>query len=394
MHSKLIARAIEQNLFTLYYQPKIDIRTNKVKSAEALIRIEEKGKIIYPSDFIEDAEKSGDIIEIDRWVFNRLVDDSRYISMMSEEGLNISFNVSSAHFKEPYFLENLENIFNFTTDFLSKFEIELTEYALIDDAKDAVSKMNKLKEKGFKIAIDDFGKGYSSLFSLKDFPIDTLKIDKAFIDGIKNDKKSLKILESIIYLAKKLDLNIIAEGVETTEQVTWLYENDCDEIQGYYYSKPLPIDKFVKFVKAVNKIEDKNSFIVWSQKYSINNYALDTHHMIIASLLNRLYEELKDKEMVKKTEVEGYLLLLYRYIDIHFQAEEQYMRDIGYEDMESHIKTHQEFKELLDKFSQNLSASTKKNSYDLFVILKEWFLSHEITKDKELALQHDKHQIL
>ena len=390
MYSKLIKRAIENDLFTLYYQPKIDIRTNKVKSAEALIRIEDEGKVIYPSEFIEDAEKSGDIIEIDRWVFKRLIDDSRYISMMSEEGLNISFNVSSTHFKEPYFLEDLENIFNFTTDFLSKFEIELTEYALIDDIEDAVLKMNKLKDKGFKLAIDDFGKGYSSLFTLKDFPVDTIKIDKAFIDGIQKDKKSLNIIESIIFLAKKLELNIVAEGVETVEQVTWLYENGCDEIQGYYYSKPLPIDRFVKFVKAVNKIKEKNSFIVWSQKYSINNYALDTHHMIIASLLNKIYEELKDKKMTKKTDVEEYLLLLYRYMDIHFKAEEQYMRDVGYEDIESHIKTHQEFRELLDKFSKNLSASTKKNSYDLFIILKEWFLSHELKKDKELALQYNK----
>ena len=384
MHNEIIKRAIEENLFKLYYQPKINLHTNKIESAEALIRIEDKGKIIMPDDFIADAEKSGDIIEIDRWVFNQLIEDSRYISLMYSEGLNISFNMSFTHFTQPYFLENLENIFNFTTDFLSKFEIELTEYALVDDVKDAISKMKLLKEKGFNIAIDDFGTGYSSLLHLKDFPIDTLKIDKVFIDGIINDKKSVKIIESIIFLAKKLDLKVVAEGVEEVEQVTWLYENRCDEIQGYYYSEALPINKFIKFVKAVNQIENKNAFIVWSDKYVINNYAFDTHHMIIASLLNKLHAELRDKSMIEKTEVKEYFSLLYRYIDIHFETEEKFMKNGNFPNIDFHIKSHQDFKKLLDKFGRNLSTSSKKNSYDLFIMLKEWFLNHELVMDKKM----------
>ena len=384
MHNEIIKRALDNKLFTLYYQPKINLHTNKIDSAEALIRIEDKGTIIMPDDFIADAEKSGDIIEIDRWVFNQLIEDSRYISMMYQEGLNISFNMSFKHFTQAQFLENLENIFNFTTDFLSRFEIELTEYALIDDVTDAISKMKLLKEKGFKIAIDDFGTGYSSLMHLKDFPIDTLKIDKVFIDGINKDEKSVKIIESIIFLAKKLDLKVVAEGVEEVEQVTWLYENGCDEIQGYYYSEPLPINKFIKFVKAVNQIGNKNSFIVWSDKYVINNYAFDTHHMIIASLLNKLHAELRDKTMTEKTEVKEYFSLLYRYIDIHFETEEKFMKNSHYPDVDFHIKSHQDFKELLDEFGRNLSTSSKKNSYDLFIMLKEWFLNHELVMDKKM----------
>ncbi|NOX16092.1 MAG: EAL domain-containing protein [Epsilonproteobacteria bacterium] len=389
MHSKIIQKAIENNLFTLYYQPRINLHTNKIESAEALIRIEDKNGLIMPSEFIKSAEESGDIIEIDRWVFNRLVEDSRYISMMSSEDLTISFNVSSTHFTQPLFIEDLENIFNFTIDFSSKFEIELTEYALIHNIKDAISKMDRLKKHGFKISIDDFGIGYSSLLSLKDFPIDTIKIDKAFIDDIQNNAKTVKIIESIIYLCKKLDLKVVAEGVETVEQVTWLYENECDEIQGYYYSEPLPIDKFVKFVKAVNRLDSKNSYIVWNQKYSINNYAFDTHHMIIAGILNKLYEELKNQEMLQKTEVDAYFSLLDRYVDIHFEAEEKFMRDMDYPGTDSHIKAHQEFKKLLDKFSKNLSLSSKKNSYKLFMMLKEWFLKHELIMDKKFMLYYN-----
>ena len=384
MHSEIIKRALKENLFTLYYQPKVNLHTNKIESAEALIRIEDNGTVIMPDDFIAEAEKSGDIIEIDRWVFNRIIEDARYISMMYQEGLNISFNMSFKHFTQPYFLENLENIFNFTTDFLSKFEIELTEYAFVDNVKDAISKMSILKEKGFNIAIDDFGTGFSSLLHLKEFPIDTLKIDKVFIDGIINDEKSVKIIESIIFLANKLDLKVVAEGVEEVEQVTWLYENGCDEIQGYYYSEPLPINKFIKFVKAVNQIGNKNAFIVWSEKYVINNYAFDTHHMIIASLLNKLHAELRDKSMQEKTEVKEYFSLLYKYIDIHFETEEKFMKNSKYPNRDSHIKSHQEFKELLDAFGRNLSTSSKKNSYDLFIMLKDWFLNHELIMDKKM----------
>ncbi len=383
MYNKIVQEALEKNLFLLYYQPKINLHTKKIESAEALIRIQYDNKLIMPSEFISQAEKNGDIIEIDRWVFNRLIEDSRYISMMSEEDINISFNVSSTHFRQKCFLENLENVFDFTTDFVSQFEIELTEYSLVDDIKEAISKMTSLKEKGFSLSIDDFGTGYSSLLYLKDFPIDVIKIDKAFIDGIENDEKSLKITDSIIYLAKNLGLKTVAEGVESAKQVTWLYENGCDEIQGYYYSKPLPIDGFVKFVKAVNGTDMKNSYIKWGEQYSIGNYAFDTQHMIIANILNKLYEELRNIELKEKTDVKEYFALLERYIDIHFDAEERFMMDLKYDKIESHKKEHLEFKVLLSEFSQNLSFSSQKNSYNLFGMLKEWFISHELKMDKE-----------
>ena len=384
--SKIIDKAFEKGQFRLYYQPKINLHTKRVESAEALIRIESGDEVIMPLSFIPQAEKSGAIVDIDRWVFNRLIEDSRYISMLSQEDIIISFNVSSSHFNQPCFLENLENIFNFTTDFLSQFEIELTEWSLIGDIQDSIEKMNWLKKKGFKLALDDFGTGFSSLLYLKDFPIDTIKIDKAFIDGIKKVDKTIKITESIIFLAKKLELNIVAEGVESASQVLWLKENGCDEIQGYYYSKPLPIDEFVRFVKAVNKSEIKNEYISWSEKYSIDNYAFDTHHMIIANILNKLYDELRDRDMDTKTEVKIYFSLLDRYMDIHFKAEEEYMQEIGFKDIKAHIQAHREFKNLLKEFSINLSDSTQKNSYNLFKILKEWFLNHELEMDKKFIV--------
>ncbi len=383
MGTNIVKEALKEGGFVLYYQPKINLHTKKIESVEALIRVEGKDRLIMPSEFINQAEKSGEIIDLDRWVFNRLIEDSRYISMMTKEDLTISFNVSSSHFNQPFFLENLENIFNFTTDFLSQFEIELTEWSMVEDIKSSIDKMVKLKEKGFKLSLDDFGTGYSTLLYLKDFPIDTLKIDKVFIDGIKNDDKTIKITESIIYLAKKLELNIVAEGVESALQVLWLKDKGCDEIQGYYYSKPLSIDEFVRFVKAVNKSENKSEYISWNEKYSVNNYAFDTHHMIIANILNILYKELRDRDLNEKTDVAQHLALLDRYAELHFEAEEEFMIETRYKEIDAHMKAHKEFKSILEKFRNNLSDSTQKNSYELFKILKEWFLKHELEMDKK-----------
>ncbi|NPA60201.1 MAG: EAL domain-containing protein, partial [Epsilonproteobacteria bacterium] len=284
-------------------------------------------------------------------------------------------------------LENLTNIFNFTTDFLSQFEIGLIESTLIKNTDDTLFKMKKLKNMGFKLSIDNFGTGCAPLLYLKDFPIDCIKIGKVFVDNILQEEKTQKIIESIIYLAKKLDLKIVAKGVEDVNQVKWLYEAGCDEIQGYYYSKPLEINKLVRFIKAINQPESKERYIVWTKKYSIGHYAFDIHHMIIANILNKLYKELKNNNLKQNNEVEIYFELLEMYIDIHFKAEELYMREMSYANIQTHIKKHQEFIDIFNAFKINLSTSNTKNTYDLFKILKEWFIKHELNADK-LFMKH------
>ncbi len=386
MKSSLIQKALQHNLFTLHYQPKINTHTNKVESAEALIRIDTGKEILMPNDFIPQAERSGDIIEIDKWVMRRLIDDARYISFASQEEINIAFNISATHFQQDDFISNMEEIFHYTDDFSSRFSVELTEYSLIKDLSEALKKINKLKKIGFSIALDDFGTGYSSLNYLKDFPFDIIKIDKIFLDGLKSDPKTPLLLEGIIHLAKKLDMHIVAEGVENVDQVTWLYENGCDEIQGYYYSKPLPIDEFIKFVKAVNKPVPNNAFIKWNEKYSVKHFAFDSHHMIIAGILNKIHEELQDKNMQEKSDLAPYCTLLRRYVDIHFQAEEDYMKQHNYKKLQEHVQEHRRFQELLATFQMNLSKSNTKNVYDLFKILKDWFINHELTMDKQFIV--------
>jgi hemerythrin-like metal-binding protein len=369
-------------VFALYYQPKINLHTKKVESAEALIRIKTKeGKVIPTDEFLSDAKKSGKIVDIDRWVFKKLTEDARYISMMTQEDINISFNVSAQSFLEDDFIQNLQEIFDFTSDFLSLFEIELTQQTLIKDAEKSLQNMNKLKDMGLSIALDDFGVGYSSLAYLKDFPIDSIRLDKTFIDGITKDEKTTKIVHSILYLAQELSLKTVAKGVEETSQVVWLHENGCDEIQGFYYSKALPLKQFVKFAKAVNQRDKKGDYIIWSSKYSIGNIGFDTQHMIIASILNKLYEELHNKGDV--VDVSEYFDLLDRYITTHFKAEESYMKKTNYKDIKEHIKLHDEFRDMFKKFKTNLTSSNTSDSIKLFQILKEWFVKHELRDDKK-----------
>jgi EAL domain-containing protein (putative c-di-GMP-specific phosphodiesterase class I) len=313
-----------ENDIVLYYQPKINLHTKKIESAEALIRVKNReGNFISTKEFIQLSKQNNELLDIDRWVFKQLVEDSRYISMMGRDNINISFNISTNSLLEDDFLQNLSDIFNYTTDFNSNFEIELTEYSKIKEIEKSVKIMNQLKNMGFKLSLDDFGSGYASFSNLKNFPIDSIEIDKLFIDEILKDDKTTKIVESIIYLAKKLSLKVVAKGVEDVEQVEWLYKNGCDEVQGYYYSKALPISQFVKFVKAVNQRENENSFIVWSDKYSIGNYAFDSQHMIIAGILNKIYKELKENKNL--SDIRDYFDLLDRYIEIHFDTEERYM---------------------------------------------------------------------
>ena len=326
----MIDNAIKKNLFILYYQPKIDLDTNEVVGAEALIRLKVKDTIIPPSEFIPAAEESGEIVKIDEWVFKQIVKDAREFFVKSNMDIRISFNVSAMHFQQETFVSNLEQMFNLTKDFNSMFEIEITESAILRDIEKAKRDVNHLKKIGFHFSIDDFGTGYGSLSYLKDFPIDTLKIDKSFIDRIETDERSRDIIDGIIYLCKKLDIKSVAEGVENAEQVNILKEFDCNEIQGYFYAIPKALDDFLLFVKSFNNPSDKIQFIKWSKKYATGSYAIDSLHMIIINLLNHLFNILQDKQKRKNFPIKHFIDILNRHIAEHYKTEELIMAKYNY----------------------------------------------------------------
>ncbi|PGZ73168.1 EAL domain-containing protein [Bacillus sp. AFS029637] len=232
-------RAIEKNEFFLYYQPQVNIETKKIASMEALIRWENKELgFVSPSQFIPLAERTGFIIKLDEWVVNQVCKQIREWLNKDYEVVPIAVNISARHFRSITLIEMITRALNKYNVPPHLLGIEVTEGALIH--KDLSKRvLLQLKEQNVKIHLDDFGTGYSSLSYLKTYPIDTLKIDRSFMEGIHIDERDTNITAAIIHLAHTLGLNVIAEGVEKVEQIQFLKEKNVKLVQGYYYSRPL-----------------------------------------------------------------------------------------------------------------------------------------------------------
>lgn len=238
-----------ENRLELWYQPQLNLTTKKVIGAEALLRWRTAdGKFISPAVFIPLAEYSGLIIEIGDWVINQAC---RQINTLITHGFNelsISVNVSIPQFRRGNFVESIIKATQVHKVEPSKLELEITENILMDDPQMVIDALNKLKKQGIRIALDDFGTGYSSLSYLQKLPLDRLKVDRAFVKDITEDGKSL-IADTIINLGKNMNLKVIAEGIEEVEQQDRLIELGCDEVQGFYYAKPMPEDEFLAFLE-------------------------------------------------------------------------------------------------------------------------------------------------
>lgn len=240
--------ALEKEEFVVYYQPKYDPRTNELKGAEALIRWNspEYG-FISPGRFIPIFEKNGFITEIDHYMITHVARDQKKWLDMGFSIVPVSVNVSRAHFIESDLAEQILKMVDDAGAPHDKIEIELTESAFFDDKKAMISTIKKLKSYGFSVSMDDFGAGYSSLNSLKDMPLDVLKLDAEFFRGDDDDTDRAEIVVSeAIHLAKNLNMKTVAEGVEIKDQVDFLAKQGCDMIQGYYFAKPMPGEDYVK----------------------------------------------------------------------------------------------------------------------------------------------------
>lgn len=239
--------AIEQGRFILCYHPQINAEGRMV-GAEALIRWEDKIKgRLSPADFIPVAEESNLILTIGKWV---LMEACNQIKMWEDDGLGIlpyvSINVSSRQFRQQDFVSQVKYAIESTGIAPSRLGIELTESAMIVDIEDTIEKMKTLKALGITIAVDDFGTGYSSLVYLKQLPLDVLKIDRGFVRDILNDSSDAVIVETIISMAKHLNIQVIAEGVETAGQLAFLKQKGCSVFQGYYFDQPLTTANFAE----------------------------------------------------------------------------------------------------------------------------------------------------
>ncbi len=246
--------ALVKDEFILHFQPQIDFNTGAIRGFEALIRwVNDELGFIPPNRFIPVAEETKIIIEIGRWVLRTAIEFGSKLNTGHKKYI-ISVNISAVQWMQDDFVELVESVlmeYKYPQEYL---ELEITESILIHSFDKTIIKLRKLREKGIKVALDDFGTGYSSLNYLKELPISTLKIDKTFIDDILiEESKNEYILNAIITLGHDFGLEVIAEGVETQEQLTYLFNNKCDSIQGYVYSKPideLKIDEFINIFEA------------------------------------------------------------------------------------------------------------------------------------------------
>lgn len=242
--------ALKNKRFMMYYQPQFDTRTNRLRGVEALIRWkDEDGRMISPSQFIPVAEKSGFIVQIGTWVLEESISTFARWRRDYAYPMILSINISAIQYKKQKFVETLIQILEEYGVDPKEVELEITESVLIDDFEEVTEKLHKLREYGIRISLDDFGTGFSSLSYLKGLPIDTLKIDKSFVDTLETDAATKVITESIISMVKQLGYETVAEGVETAEQMTCLLDMDCDNIQGYLLGRPMPASEIEKLLK-------------------------------------------------------------------------------------------------------------------------------------------------
>ena len=247
-----LRKSIERNELSMVYQPQIDSLTKKVIGAEALIRWYNKSRgNISPNIFIPIAEKKGLINPVGEWVLRNTCDEFINWSKNGIKNTSMAINISGVQFNDKRLLPLIKNIFYDKVD-TSLIELEITESSFVHDIDLAIKTMHCLKDMGFKLAIDDFGTGFSSLSYLKKFPIDKLKIDKSFIANILTEPGNVAIVKSIITLASNLDLDVIAEGIETENQKNFVKKLGCNFIQGFYYSKPLTGPNFIDFYNGTN----------------------------------------------------------------------------------------------------------------------------------------------
>ena len=247
-----LRRGIEKDQFQLYYQPRVSPDSGEIAGLEALIRwFREDGTMVSPADFIPVAEETGLIIPIGDWVTRTACEQHlQFVRRLKgdQPPPMIAVNVSPRQFQLPDLHERVQVILEETELSAGLLEIEITEGTVMQDPERAQATLRKLRNLGVHISIDDFGTGYSSLGYLKRFPIDTLKIDRTFIMGLPGDSEDAAIVESILALARSLKMTTIAEGVETVEQVEFLQERACDELQGFHYCRPLPAEEMIEFL--------------------------------------------------------------------------------------------------------------------------------------------------
>jgi diguanylate cyclase (GGDEF)-like protein len=244
-----LRRALDNNEFVVHYQPRVAVDTLKITGIEALVRWEHPQLgLIAPAEFIPLAEDTGLIVPIGEWVLRTAAEQNRRWQELGYEALRIAVNISARQFQQHDIARAIVRALDYAQLAPEHLELELTESSIMNNAEFAIDVLTGLKQMGVKISIDDFGTGFSSLNYLKRLPIDSLKIDESFVRDATTDPDDAALVMAVITLGHNLRLSVVAEGVETEEQLRFLHLLRCDEIQGFLFSRPLPAEEFVQLL--------------------------------------------------------------------------------------------------------------------------------------------------
>jgi len=245
-----LRRGLERNEFFMHYQAKLDLASGAITGVEALVRWQHPDLgAVPPAQFIPLAEETGLIVPLGKWVLKTACAQAVAWQRQGLPPLRIAVNISARQFGDEDLMADIQAALDESGLKPELLELELTESMVMQNPERTAATLAALKRLGVRLAIDDFGVGYSSLAHLKRFPIDTLKVDRSFIRDIPQNTEDRAITEAIIAMGKSLDLTIVAEGVETLEQQTFLREHACDEMQGYYFSRPIASDAFAELLR-------------------------------------------------------------------------------------------------------------------------------------------------
>ncbi len=261
-----LRRALDREEYVLYYQPQVDLQSGRLVGNEALVRWQSAYKgLVSPVDFIPVLEDTGLILEVGRWVLREACRQNRIWHAAGFDQLTVSVNLSGKQFRDPTLVDNIRSTLEETGLDPKLLGLEITESIIMEDTEAAIDILRHLYSIGIQLSIDDFGTGYSSLANLKRMSLHTLKIDRTFVKDIPNDQDGIAVTKAIIGLSTALNLNVIAEGVETREQLQFMVDNGCAQMQGYYFSCPLPADDLLKLLQDGRHLsEEERTTIVKS----------------------------------------------------------------------------------------------------------------------------------
>ena len=281
-----LRRALEQREFLLHYQPRVDLRTGEITGMEALVRWQhpEKG-LIPPLRFIPVAEETGLIVPLGEWVLRTACEQNKSWQRAGLKPVCVAVNLSACQFRHQDLVQVVADILKETDLDPGYLELEMTESLIMHNVEETIATLTRLKAMGVKLSIDDFGTGYSSLSYLKRFPIDMLKIDQSFVRNITTDPDDAAIAKTIISMAHDMQLKVIAEGVETEEQKSFLRLRHCDEMQGYFFSRPVPAGEFEVLLRERRCLQMDDAVAVLNQRTLL---LLDDEENILTSLIRLL----------------------------------------------------------------------------------------------------------